>query len=88
MTTVLTHIVIVERGTSPSGKTRRWLVMNKHDPEPHVIGKIEWYARWRKYVFAPEPMTVFEEVCLRELAGFVEERTREQRTAKAQGRID
>ena len=47
------------------------------------LGRIEWFSRWRKYVFAPLPATVFEEDCLREIAAFCAARTREHRAARA-----
>jgi hypothetical protein len=36
------------------------------------LGTIEWYGRWRQYIFEPEIGAVFSADCLRDLAGFVE----------------
>jgi len=58
-------------------KTRRWCVLPRDGVGP--LGYVEWYTPWRKYVFAPVPNTVFEQDCLRDLASFCEDRTREQR---------
>lgn len=37
----------------------------------HYLGEIKWYSAWRTYAFLPEEKTVFEPVCLGELAGFI-----------------
>lgn len=63
---------------SPSGKTRSWSVVAKHGGVE--LGAVYWYAPWRKYAFAPSPYeTVFEQDCLRDIATFIESRTREHR---------
>lgn len=64
---------------SVSRKTGRWFVTSKREGDH--LGVIEWYGPWRKYIFAPEPFTVFEQVCLRDIAAFVEARTQEHREA-------
>lgn len=63
--------------TSKTGKTHFWQVANG----AIVLGCVKWFARWRKYAFFPAPETVFEQVCLRDIAQFCEDRTREQRTS-------
>ena len=70
-----------EVGSSPSGKTRKWHVCPTRAPES-IIGTIEWYDRWRKYVFAPGWETVFEEDCLRDIAAFCEQQTAEHERQK------
>ena len=65
-----------ERGTSDSGKTRRWAVLTKDAGA--LLGFIAWYGPWRKYAFNPEPKTVFERDCLRDIAAFSEQQTRRQ----------
>ena len=60
----------------PNKKTRRWWVGSKDSIK---IGDVKWYGPWRKYAFFPEPITVFEEDCLRDLAEFCETRTKEHR---------
>ncbi len=55
------------------GKTRKWIVLNKmHGIE---IGKVKWSTSFRKYAFFPERDTVYEQVCLRDIADFIEYRT-------------
>lgn len=43
------------------------------------LGRVSWYSPWRRYVFAPEADTIFEEDCLRDIATFVAVMTEEQR---------
>ena len=57
----------------PNPKTSRFLVKTNPTgdaPGAH-LGTITWYAPWRKYVFRPESDTVFEPVCLGEIAEFL-----------------
>lgn len=61
-----------------SGKTTVWEVCNTK--EGTRLGFVKWFGRWRKYAFFPIHERIFEEVCLREIALFCEERTKEHRT--------
>lgn len=74
------------QGTSESGKTKIWRVYNKHND--FFLGKVQWYAPWRKYCFLPAPIeSVFDANCLTEIAAYCAtesavlkvERNREQR---------
>jgi hypothetical protein len=62
-----------------TANTDRWEVVSKDGGEG--LGTVEWYCPWRKYIFAPNAdyNLVFEETCLRDIAAFVEARTREHR---------
>lgn len=55
-------------GESKSGKTKIWDVITKEFPTK--IGQIKWHAPWRKYSFFPESDTIFEEICLNDIANF------------------
>jgi hypothetical protein len=72
-----THIEFVPNGPSATGKTFTWIVEAK---DGSAIGEVKWFGRWRKYSFYPASDCVFEQTCLREIAEFIEDRTREQRT--------
>lgn len=61
---------------SPSGKTKTW---NVHNDGGRFLGAVRWWAAWRKYCYFPEDDTVLEQVCLREIASFVEDRTQEHK---------
>lgn len=51
-----------------------WQVHAKKDNA--LLGGIVWFPRWKKYIFCPSEATIYEEVCLREIAGFIEGETR------------
>lgn len=34
------------------------------------LGTIRWYGAWRQYVFYPDPVTLFNPTCLKEIAEF------------------
>ena len=36
-----------------------------------VLGRVEWFAKWREHEFIPEPDTAYTVECLRDLADFV-----------------
>jgi hypothetical protein len=55
---------------NPAPKTRRFVIVTKK--EGMRLGSVSWWGAWRKYVFIPEKGTLYEEVCLREIASFVE----------------
>ncbi len=69
------------KGTSKSGRTNIWHIKAK-DTEL-FLGWITWFAPWRKYTFAPQEKTVFEQTCLRDIATFIENKTKEHHKAKA-----
>jgi len=61
---------------SETGKTKVWKVRSSGDD---FLGEVRWFGRWRRYAFHPDPFTIFEQECLREIADFCEQRSREQR---------
>lgn len=73
-----THIDFVP--APPKPKTLTWWVVSHH--EDIQLGTIAWFGRWRRYSFHPQPGTVFEQVCLREIAEFCERKTREHQRRK------
>jgi hypothetical protein len=73
-----THIAFVPNGPSSTGKTFTWTVEPKDGGS--TLGDVKWFSRWRKYSLYPAPRCLFEQTCLREIAEFIEDRTREQRT--------
>jgi hypothetical protein len=68
-------ILIVQFGLSENGKTTIWLV---NDKDGSRLGSIRWYAPWRKYAFYPT-MAVLEQSCLRDIADFIDARTKEHK---------
>jgi hypothetical protein len=67
---------------APNPKTKVWAVVSKDGGE---IGAVNWYGPWRKYCFTPNSNTVFEQVCLREIAQFCETATRIHKQPNAPG---
>lgn len=71
------HIVIKQVATPTGIVTKRWVVHAKKSDA--MLGVIQWRTGWRCYVFEPCFPTVFEQVCLRDIATFIEERTAEHK---------
>lgn len=65
----LTYVTMVP--VKDTGKTMVWHVLDRGGAK---IGEVKWFGRWRKYAFFPID-AIFEEVCLREIAGFIQGRT-------------
>jgi len=82
LNTVGTHIGFRDVGPSDSGITRKFKVYSIDDA--FLLGTISWAGRWRKYVFSPvvEYQTIFEEVCLNEIAEFIKGKTVAHRKSK------
>jgi hypothetical protein len=77
----MSWITFRDTGTSESGRTKIWTVVEKTDGGGSV-GTVQWYAPWRKYSFVPAAGTVFEQQCLRDIAAFCENATLEHRNRK------
>lgn len=77
----MTYIDVRELG-NPGRKTRRWEVYSKPGA---LLGFIEWFTRWRCYTFRPTTTdtTWFEQVCLREIATFIESQTKAHKAGAA-----
>lgn len=64
---------------SPGTKTKRWQVRS-NDRRETILGVIAWFASWRKYTFQSSiNYSVFDERCLREIADFIETKTKEHK---------
>lgn len=61
----------------PSRKTRQWSVSCRGA----LLGRVSWYAQWRRYCFWPNVSTniLFDPSCLREIADFCEAQTKEHK---------
>ena len=77
ITTAWLRIELQNWTRPPGTKTRKWFVISRENGA--TLGFIAWHPPWRRYVFAPEPETVFEERCLRDLADVIEAFTKQQR---------
>lgn len=65
--------------SSPDRKTKRWVVTTigkaELDEPATDSGVVKWTPSWRRYAFYPEPQTLFEGQCLRDIAEFCEAET-------------
>jgi hypothetical protein len=67
----------LDEAASEGRKTSVWRVIaNEGDT---LLGEVKWFGRWRGYAFHPESWTVFEQKCLREIAEFVESKSKAHR---------
>ena len=64
----------IEKLASGDRKTNIFEVWNILDK--CSLGLIKWKANWRKYAFFPYPASYFEQVCLRDIAEFIEKETK------------
>lgn len=65
-----TELEFIYTGASDSGLTSVWFVNSKRSTV--YLGKISWYANWRRYTFRPGVETVFDSKCLKEIKEFID----------------
>jgi hypothetical protein len=66
----MTNLNFILSGRSDSGLTQIWQVESAHTGID--LGKISWYAPWRRYVFHPAP-ALFDSTCLIEIVKFLDD---------------
>lgn len=81
---VFTWIRFEPQRQRPGLVTQAWMVIAKQGDTP--LGFVKWDTGWRRYVFAPIASTIYEQDCLRDIAIFLEDRTREHKAARAAAR--
>lgn len=64
-------IDIIKLQKPPERKTDVFNVVTK-DPNPFLLGKIQWYPSWRCYSFLPANNCVFETQCLKDITAFID----------------
>jgi len=57
---------------SETEKTQKYYVVTK-EYFPKKLGEIKWFGKWRQYSFFPEPNTVFEKQCMKDIISFIED---------------
>lgn len=67
-------------------KTPSWKVVSAVSTSGSHLGVVKFYGAWRKFGFFPAANTIFEEVCLRDIAAFCEAETRTWRATAKQSR--
>jgi hypothetical protein len=58
---------------SETEKTQKYDVLTKEYHPNKKLGEIKWFGRWRTYAFFPEPDTVFEKQCMKDITNFIED---------------
>ena len=74
------YLAVQKHPADPGGRTYRWQVLGARGD---VLGWISWFARWRQYCFDPRESTTYNNLCLRDLAAFIERVNSEHRAARA-----
>jgi hypothetical protein len=69
----------------PLAKTKRWGVYPKNSGDK--LGMVAWFGRWRKYCFHPWTATVYEQDCLRDIAQFCEDQTKQHNDTRKAERL-
>ena len=44
-----------------------------------LLGTVKWYGPWRKYSFYPSVGTLYEPICLRDIAAFIDKLMEERK---------
>lgn len=65
-------------------RTRLWHVISRK--RGNIIGEIKWYPGWHRYALFPTPNTVWDEICMRDVAEFCQEQTNDQKRQPKQPR--
>ena len=65
-------------------KTLRFDVLTKGGEKVGgvLLGRVQWWGRWRKYAFFPLGGTLYEPTCLRDIAAFIEAQMAERKAAR------
>ena len=77
--------------------TTKWLIIEKL-PRPDnrktdifdvyskdqnsILGTISWWGGWRQYIFAPNPNTIYERQCLKDISDFLNKLLEERKIKK------
>ncbi len=73
------YLKFIRRQASASRITKIWTVQNDGG---QVVGHVTWHAQWRKYIFSPREKFIFDQLCLREIATFIEKETADHKAAR------
>lgn len=64
------YIRFVDKGDSPSGKTKIWWVESVSSNK--VLAAIKWFSAWRQYCFYPVADTIWNKECMLDVGTFLE----------------
>ena len=65
---------MLSAGTDLTKKAYR--VFNKHDDV--FLGSVEWFEKWKQYVFYPASNTVFHDGCMNKISSVLTQLTKEE----------
>lgn len=68
----------------PNEKTPRFGVVTKKRSDQ--LGVVSWNGGWWRYAFTPDARTYYEATCLREIADFLADLTKEWKAHRGQSR--
>jgi hypothetical protein len=71
------------KGESPGKKTNIYQVQSRVGESFIVIGFIKWHGPWRKYCYFPQPETIYDKGCMREIANFCDDETEKHMWVRA-----
>lgn len=71
----------------PQPKSRRTKIYWIFNSGGGAVGKVKWYAQWRRYVFAPDRDTLFDSSCLNDISLFVDTITRQRKSVRRTEKI-
>jgi hypothetical protein len=60
-----------------------WVIRNKRSGD--ILGRVEWYARWRLYVAIFSDSTVWSHDCLADVSAFMRSLSNKAEAVKAKG---
>lgn len=66
----MSYLSISPLDRAPGRVTDMWQIRSMGGS---VLGVIEWWSPWRRYVFEPSENTLYDVACLREIARFIED---------------
>lgn len=70
------------KGENPGKKTNIYQVQSLVGQSFIVIGFIRWHGPWRKYCYFPQPETIYDKGCLRDIANFCDDETEKHKDLK------
>jgi len=65
-----TYPYLVIRPYDFTGRTWVYYIRDNRD---RVLGQIRWFGKWRQYTFYPEPGTIWNDSCLKDIQHFLAE---------------
>lgn len=77
---ISTYMLFERNYEVETGKTEVWSIYSlKNDTR---LGSIKWFGRWRQYALFPEPESIFNSACLRDIENVIQMRMSAWRAKK------